>query len=369
MSYNTHGTSYSFTTIDVPDPLMRPRNTFATGINDHGTVVGASVRVPFPIGGAYTGFIDEKGTLSTITTNSTSSLALTLGSAKLDINDSGTLVGTGGDGRTITHRAFVDEKGAVTTINVTGALVSEAKSINASGTVVGFYQDAGVVPGSAFGKHGFIYENGSTTSFDAPNSNSTVASGINAQGIIVGTYHDADTPPDSPVGIHGFVDANGVFTTVDVPGADSTSASGVNAGGAIVGSYTDKQGTHGFVDKNGCFTTIDVPGASGTSIDDINARGMLVGSYTDSQGTHGFVASPEGGAIADASRSLIDLLRSQIINITLRDLVPSIDMTTNPSAHSFRSPEPVDVTDTGLGGFSIAVPTDAWTVAVPTNGG
>ncbi len=93
------------------------------------------------------------------------------------------------------------------------------------------------------------------TTLDFPDATSTSAVGINASGDIVGGYDDADG-----VG-HGFLLAKGTFTTIDVPGATFSAAHGINSAGKIVGEYGDLATFvfHGFLLAKGTFTTIDVP--------------------------------------------------------------------------------------------------------------
>src|SRR5215467_646140 len=69
----------------------------------------------------------------------------------------------------------------------------------------------------------------SFTTIDVPGAINTQAFGINDSGQIVGFFDDA-------LGGHGFVlDTGGNFTTIDVPGASSTRAFGINDSGQIVG--------------------------------------------------------------------------------------------------------------------------------------
>src|SRR5215471_16627464 len=80
----------------------------------------------------------------------------------------------------------------------------------------------------------------SFTTIDVPGALSTNANGINDSGQIVGSFWDG-------LNGHGFfLDVDGSFTTIDVPGASSTGASGINNSGQIVGSFVDATGAHGF---------------------------------------------------------------------------------------------------------------------------
>jgi uncharacterized membrane protein len=89
-----------------------------------------------------------------------------------------------------------------------------------------------------------LSKKGIFTTIDVPGAvKGTVANGINASGQIVGTYQDS-------VGFHGFeLTTKGIFITIDVPGAiaGTTEAFGINSQGQISGFFTDSLGVHGFV--------------------------------------------------------------------------------------------------------------------------
>src|SRR5262249_621725 len=112
------------------------------------------------------------------------------------------------------------------------------------------------------------------TQIDVPGAILTIANSINAGGDIVGPYFDGDG------NAHGFLLSNGAFTTIDVPGAIFTIAASINTQGDIVGLYFDSSGNgHGYLLSNGGFTTIDVPGAIFTIANGINSGGDIVGDY------------------------------------------------------------------------------------------
>jgi probable HAF family extracellular repeat protein len=91
----------------------------------------------------------------------------------------------------------------------------------------------------------------SFTTLDVPGSSyaSTTARGINASGQIVGYYEDAAGNP------HGLLFDQGSYTTLDVPHSTLTQALGVNASGQIVGFYWDAAGSHGFLYDQGNYST------------------------------------------------------------------------------------------------------------------
>ena len=72
---------------------------------------------------------------------------------------------------------------ALSSIDVPGAVRTQAQGINDRGSVVGLYKSSDGVT------HGFLLRDGNFTSIDYPGASYTDARGINAQGEIVGTYH------------------------------------------------------------------------------------------------------------------------------------------------------------------------------------
>jgi hypothetical protein len=170
------------------------------------------------------------------------------------------------------------------TIDVPGAAFVSANAVNNKGTVVGVWNNTGVVFGFGFIKQ----PGGQPTTFNYPGTSGvTLSSGINDVGTAVGGYMDSSGV------FHGWVRSpDGSFMQLDDPlGAGGTILSQINDNGMIVGSYTDASGVgHGFVYDHGSFTTIDFPGASGTALAAVNNSGAIVGSYTDASGVnHGFL--------------------------------------------------------------------------------
>ena len=98
------------------------------------------------------------------------------------------------------------------------------------------------------------------TTIDVPGAIRTLATGINASGNIVGWFQD-------PKGIiHGFLLSEGRFTTIDAPGATHTVALGINARRQIVGHHVSGEKFQSFLLDDGDFTTIDVPGSTSTGV-------------------------------------------------------------------------------------------------------
>jgi hypothetical protein len=184
-----------------------------------------------------------------------------------------------------------------------------AFSINTAGAITGYapaftgFSPEGI-PLSI--NRGYVRDpEGNYTSFDPPDSTSTKAVSINATGTIAGYYQVAN------MSVHGFLRRpGGTIESFDPPESTGTIVTGINKAGAITGYYTVANGrTFGFVRRpGGTFETFDVPGtlvtvlpvifgfpvSSLTPASSINDKGAITGSYRDNSGSHGFVRSPEG---------------------------------------------------------------------------
>jgi probable HAF family extracellular repeat protein len=115
--------------------------------------------------------------------------------------------------------AAQDASYTFTTIDVPGALYTEAHGINAAGQVVGGFLDAG------FTFHGFLTDGATFITIAVPGASSTMAFGINAAGQIVGGFFVDGTHG------YGFLTGGATFTTIAVPGATFTEAHGINTAG------------------------------------------------------------------------------------------------------------------------------------------
>jgi len=197
------------------------------------------------------------------------------------INKCGQIVGISTDG-TFTRRGFLLSNNTFTTITVPGATTTLAHGINNAGQIVGTFQNPDL------GIHGFLSTEGQFTTIDVPSAAShTQATGINNSGQIVGIFLDTNGRE------HGFLLSGGQFTTITVPGAVTTDALGINDSGQIVGRFVAEGKFHGFLLSGGQFTTIDVPGATGTIANGINNAGQIVGHFFTTGGSSGFLLSGE----------------------------------------------------------------------------
>lgn len=252
--------AYRFVTVDYPDvSLPRAPDSYATGVNDAGTIVGGAHFASGPH--SWQGYIDSDGSFERLNAGPGSTIPN-------DVNSYGTVVGWN-EG---THSAFRYEDGTYSQING----LNSATGNNDYGQIVG-----------VSGTHGVLKAGGHATNVDMLGATSTIPEDITNTGRIVGYYATADGAT------HGFVGKPGHLRTLDVPGAASTKAYAGNDKGDVVGLYTGPdERTHGFLNTNGHFTTFDVPGATRTDLAGINNKGEIVGSFTDSAGhQHSFLAA------------------------------------------------------------------------------
>jgi len=191
---NRHGFIYSggvFRTLDFPGSPPPPA-TELTAINNRGEVVGI-----------YYGTADALIHSFVYADNTFTPLAvpgarLTVASG---INDHGEIVGWYQDFSLRPH-GFIYARGEFTTLDVPGAVGTLLLAIN-HGQIAGLFYSPEPAPpplGSDhnFG-HGFVYANGAFTRLDGPGAAFTEATGINPGGVIVGLY------VDSTGAVHGFI--------------------------------------------------------------------------------------------------------------------------------------------------------------------
>jgi hypothetical protein len=100
-----------------------------------------------------------------------------------------------------------------------------------------------------------------STDLDDPAASfGTTPVGINNSGTVVGYFLDAGFTRE------GFIKSGNNYTTLDDPLATNRSAfTGINASGLAVGFYGDASGSHGFIynpSGSGTFTTLNDPAAT-----------------------------------------------------------------------------------------------------------
>ncbi len=212
----------NFSVVNFPGAV----STQVTGINASGDVSGIYVDGA----GVNHGFTRIGGTFTTV-----DNPASTVFNQALGINNSKETVGyyaptiTGSPGD-----VSYSQSGAVFTI-ISGLPTNfnnQAVGINslAPPEIVGFYQpDAGLTT-----SFGYLDNGGAITTIDPFGSTFTQALGVNDLGEIVGFYVDPNTGAQ-----HGYIDDNGVFTSFDPPNSGMTTINGINDKGDIVGFYTN----------------------------------------------------------------------------------------------------------------------------------
>src|SRR5215471_13889150 len=150
---------FTFTSLDYPGGTL----TTARGINDHGQIVGAYRTVP-----PRHALLIENGQYIPLAPES---VLGTDYSEAFKINDRGDVVGQYFDDAGFGH-GFLLHKGVLTTLDFPGASDTYAFGINASGTVVGYW-DVLDANGNLLAVHGYTWKGGSFTQFDFPGATDT----------------------------------------------------------------------------------------------------------------------------------------------------------------------------------------------------
>lgn len=166
-----YGTTYTYTTLDVPGAAA----TYPTGINNSGVIVGtygdASAIYPFIYEGGqlqYGPMVPGAGYYQYFT----------------GINNFGSIVGYYSLSTLPYTRGFLDVGGTFTPINVPGATRTYPLAINDAGDIVGYC--IGTIPGLPGNPAAFLYSTGTYTTFLPPGAEVAEATGINDSGDIVG---------------------------------------------------------------------------------------------------------------------------------------------------------------------------------------
>lgn len=182
-------------------------------------------------------------------------------------------------------------------ISVPGAVSTEARGINNSGEIVGFYKTVActdyeiLVPDCA--TKGFKYVNKVYLKLMVPNSKSTAILGVNDLGDLVGIYTASNGIP------HGFLWLHtNVIKTIDFPGSIFiTVPIAINKSGTIVGGlwafpYSGPTPGGGFVWKNGTFSKLnlgDVGCPYCTSVNGVSNSGVMTGQAFRGSSWAGFL--------------------------------------------------------------------------------
>ena len=221
----THGYLFrrgNFTSIDFPGSVF----TEIWGINPRGDMIGR-----YRIAGDGTnrtrGFFLSHETFTDI------SVGTHLHTLPTGISASGDIVGCFHDTNFLVDmRGYLQRGGAVS--GFVGPSTMHNGVRPGGDTIVGIsFETATIV-------HSYVVTNNALTPFDFPGATFTEAWDVNASGTVVGYYN--------PVTSHGFVRDNNGLRTVDVEGSLWTRIFGINPQGDIVGSFADANNRiHGFV--------------------------------------------------------------------------------------------------------------------------
>jgi hypothetical protein len=182
------------------------------------------------------------------------------------------------------------------TIDVAGAIETEARGVNNNGDIVGFYRPSTStclpIPSNpqvpTCTTRGFKIVNGVLTKLNVPGATSTAIMGINDYDDLVGFYLKPE--PGCTSGIyHGFIWYHqNIVKTIDYPnstgfcGSDAlwTVPMGINRKGIVSGtvwSPVNGQPSGGFVWKSGTFHVMN-PGGPNSGVYGISNSGILVGT-------------------------------------------------------------------------------------------
>ncbi len=244
-------------------------NSYATGINANGQVVGQSFNTVDFTGH---GFLYSNGVMTDLGTLGGSA------SSADGINAAGQIAGYSTESSLVDFRPLVYNNGVPTDLGLFG----KAYAINSSGQVAGMASS-----------HAFIYTNGQTTDLGTFGGSSSQAYGINSVGQVVGT---AETSGDLTT--EAFVYSNGTKTDLGTFGGNASIAFGINSTGQVVGqaSTTDNLATHAFLYANGTKTDLGTLGGPDSKAVAINTVGTVVGlAEVAPTVSHAFIYNNSGG--------------------------------------------------------------------------
>ena len=262
----------TITVFDVPGAGTGPnQGTFATAINDLGTIAGYYLD----------GNNEKHGFLRTATgTFTTFDASGSAGTEPLSINDAGTIAGewTSPLGVNLGFLRFATGRMTLFAVPGAGTGVGQgtaAVAINQSGTVTGPWFDA------AGGRHGFVRSSlGLITKFDAPGSTSgTSPAGINGFGAIAGGANGS-----------GFVRTPEGAITVFGPGA----ANSINLAGTAAGSVSEIHGGGYIRTSDGTVTEFSTGILTMMEHPSINDAGVVAGFLLAESVSQGFIRAADG---------------------------------------------------------------------------
>jgi uncharacterized membrane protein len=247
-------------------------NTFVSGINDRGDVVGSFVNKELNRAEGFVRFAD--GTFSDPIVNPAGRSTYPSG-----INNNGTICGSYNLADGATFRGFLLSGSTFTNFDF-GAPNTYIRRVNDAGNFCGTTLD-----------QAFVSIDGTLIMF-AIGNRTTDAWGINNLNQVVGGStrlateysfrRDADGSIDSPI---------------KAPGFANTDMFDIDDKGRVVGFVVDSDAnTQGFLLRPGHrFAFFSYPGASITEFLGINNHGYICGTFGDANGSHGFVVRVRAG--------------------------------------------------------------------------
>jgi hypothetical protein len=282
-------------TIDVHDPNTGARAAFTRviGLNAQGDICGGAllngVRLAFT-GSRQADFTDLQ----------TFSYPGAIFTQCRGINAAGQLVGVYQSSDAKNH-AFVKIGPDFISIDAPppDAVDTRGFGIDPFGQIVGRYTTRALVDGKPKDTvHGFfLNRDGGFFTINVPGAVATEASEITPLGDITGIYLTETIENGLKVQrVHGYILSNNVFTTIDVPGAANTGTptGGVwmSTSGELAGYYQPQGSPAGQFRAwlralDGTFSSYLVPGATDTCFFNINERGDFVGRYVAGGVEHG----------------------------------------------------------------------------------
>ena len=245
--------------------LHRPRDScaaqsFASGLNDEGQVVGTS---PYDTSGFTHAFLYSGWVMSDLGVAG-------INSGANSINDNGQIAGYYEPNGPQPARWV---NGVMTDLgNLPGGVGGAAEAINKFGQIVGYANTSG-----SGAQHAFLYSNGSMSDLGTLGGVYVLsqANALNSQAAVVGASFTAGFQHN-----HGFLYANGHMTDLGTfPGGTDSEATGINDLGQIIGySNSSTFNQHGFVITNGVMNDLGVlPGGNYAQPFGINNAGQIVG--------------------------------------------------------------------------------------------
>lgn len=267
-------------------------DTFATGLNDAGQVVGWVG--DFKQG---SGFVRNKGGGCEELPKFEGAVTIPLG-----INDRGQIVGVAFSNQDDPGKGFLYEKGVFTLIDYStkhsDTCQTWAFSINSRGQIVGLYDIWKSERTQCDGPDKPFLREADGTLVDLPYPqdwpDSVQANGINPRGMIIGNYltscaSDSSSSSSSPQCEYGFLrNPEGNFVPITPQGAVDTMPTGINPQGQIVGRYFTEPWLDAigpchsfFMDVGQVPVEIAHPDATYTCIGAINASGEVSGAWAN----------------------------------------------------------------------------------------